>query len=395
VRQTLAVALMQLRLVFKSRSTVLSMFLLPLLLTMIFGMTSADENENKVPRWTFPVAVMDSDNSFASQQLIASLEANEDFIPFKVTSQAEIRKLFSDKKAFTGLVIPAGFAAAIADGSEPVINVILHPGGNLNVGVGPFIQRETNRLVQDLRLARAMVAAPTDDAKVQEAYAKVTADRKTLDIGTTSQPVQRVEVKKQSNAFNVGTLSMGFTVMFVMMMVMMNSGVILQERERGTWGRLLTTPTNRVTLLSGYVLGFFLTGMVQFVILVIAGKLLYKINFGPLPQLFVVASALILCSVGMGMFLAGIVKTRQQQTAIGVLFVNVTSMLGGLYWPIEYSSEVMQRIAYMTPQAWAMDAFREIMLRTAEWSALLYPLLVLIGITVIFLGAGLLRVRYE
>jgi ABC-2 type transport system permease protein len=58
-------------------------------------------------------------------------------------------------------------------------------------------------------------------------------------------------------------------------------------------------------------------------------------------------------------------------------------------------SPTMQRIGYLTPQAWAIDGFREVMLRGGAWSGLMWPLVVLLGITAVFLTAGVLRVRYE
>lgn len=70
-------------------------------------------------------------------------------------------------------------------------------------------------------------------------------------------------------------------------------------------------------------------------------------------------------------------------------------MLGGVYWPLDLVSDTMRRVGYLTPQAWAMDGFREVMLRGGSWSGLARPLVVLLTLAAVFMAAGLRRVRYE
>jgi ABC-2 type transport system permease protein len=108
-----------------------------------------------------------------------------------------------------------------------------------------------------------------------------------------------------------------------------------------------------------------------------------------------VGAATVLASAGMGLFLAGLVRTFEQQEAVGVIFVIATSMLGGLFWPLDILSPAMQKIGHFTPQAWAMDGLTEVALRGGSWAELVWPLTVLLGLAVVFSAAGVLRVRYE
>ncbi len=183
--------------------------------------------------------------------------------------------------------------------------------------------------------------------------------------------------------------------MFVMMLVFNMSGVILEERSLGTWGRLLTAPTARSGILSGYLLSFFMTGMFQFAVLVGISTLLFRVHWGPVLPLAAMAAAFILCSSGLGLFLAGLVRTAEQQRTIGVLVVSSISMLGGVYWPLELLGDTMRRIGYLTPQAWAMEGFREVMLRGGDWGGLVWPLTVLLTLALVCMTAGLARVRYS
>lgn len=396
MRQALSVALLQFRLVLKSKGTVVTMFGLPLLMTLIFGtLVGGNSGSGDSGRsWAYPVAVVDRDGSFASRKLVEALQG-EPALKVRLAGEEELTRLFADRKIDSGVVIPPGFGKELAGGRSPEVLLVTSPYSNDHLGVGPAVRRQAARLSEDYRLARRMIGDLADERGLQEAYARVSAERRALGISVSQERLTRTEAKAQDRLANVGERALGFTVMFVMMIVFMMSGVILHERQNGTWGRLLTTPASRASLVSGYLLSFFLTGMFQFAVLVAASRLLFGVNWGPLLPLAVMAAALVLCSASLGLFLAGIVRTYEQQQTAGILVVNATSLLGGVFWPLEFVGDTMRRIGYLTPQAWAMDGFREVMLRGGSWSNLVWPLTVLLAVAAIFAATGLLRVRYE
>jgi ABC-2 type transport system permease protein len=395
MRQAFTLALLHVKLTFKSKASLISMFALPLLLTLIFGLmlqgTGTGQTSNAA---VFPVAVVDRDSSFASRALVEAL-GQERSVSLQAVTQEQMDKRFADQQIVVGIVIPRGFAEGLKAGTSPEVTLVTTPGGNVYTGVAPTIRRAIAQVSQDYRLALQAAGAAADAAQIEATYGQVAADRKAVGSTTVVQPVAKTESGIVQKDSPLGIAAVGFTVTFVMMLVFMMGGVILQERQRGTWGRLLVTPASRLSLLGGYVLSFFLTGMAQFAILVAATRLLFGVSWGPVLPLTAMAAATVLCGGAMGLFLAGLVRTYEQQMTAGILFINATSMLGGVYWDLSFVSKTMQRIGYLTPQAWAIDGFREVMLRGAQWANLVLPLAVLLGIALVFMTAGLLRVRYE
>lgn len=366
MKQSVTLALLQFRLVLRSKGTLLVMFGLPLLLTLIFGVLvgggsgGADEQ-------TYPIAAVNQDQSAAADRLMETLR-NEKALEIEVVTEPEMLKLFSDKKVMAGLVIPEGYGEALASGNDPVVRLITAPGGgNLEVAVRPVISR---------------------------VVARAARERQGSAIPVHSEVLHRSGADTEGIS-SVGSSAMGFSIMFIMMVVLQLSGVILQERQHGTWGRLLTTPSTRTAILGGYLLSFLITGMFQFLVLVAGSRYLFGVSWGPMLPLAAMGFGFVLCSSGLGLLLAGLVRTAEQQRTIGTLVVVATSMLGGVFWPLEFVGETMQRIGYLTPQAWAMDGFREVMLRGGAWDALSTPLAVLVGMALVFMAGGLARVRYE
>lgn len=391
MRKILALIGLQFRITYKSKATVATFFGMPLLFAVIFGYAMGSSVSGE-PRG-IPFALVVEEESFAARTLTEVLKEQR-LLEIRTVDRADMALLFAAKQVASGAVIPAGFQKGIDSGTPVDVELVRAPGGNMETVVAPAVTRATSQVAADYRLARWVAGPQASDRELEQAYARVQSERGASGAKTEFETVRR-EVRPESSVGSVGQASLGFSVMFVMMLVMMQGGTILQERQAGTWGRLLTTPTSRFELLAGYLLSFFITGVFQFIILWQATRFLFGASWGPALPLLTMASALVLCSAGLGLFLAGLVRTVEQQRTIGMVLVSATSMLGGVYWPLEFVSPLMQRIGYMTPQAWAMEGLREVMLRGGSWPNLVWPLAVLLGLSVVFTGVGLLRVRFE
>ncbi|HEY3366555.1 MAG TPA: ABC transporter permease [Symbiobacteriaceae bacterium] len=395
MRQALAISWIQFKMTVKSKGALAMMFFMPLILTLIFGVFVAGSGStgSSGDGQVYPVTVADGDGTFAARKLVEALR-QEPTLRLTVSDAAQLDKAVSDRSAYVGIVIPAGYQKGLNGGAAPEVQIVTLPGSNAQLSAGQTIRKATAHASGDYLLARQMTGDSADEAKLAAAYTTIVADRQAAGATVNHQRLKR-ETPQVDTGYTVATSALGFTVMFVMMLVFSMSSSILTERENGTWGRILTTPTPRIQVLIGFLLSFFITGLFQFTVLVAATMAFFNVQWGPLLPLFGMASVFILCSAALGLFLAGIVKTADQQKTIGMVVVIATSMLGGVYWPLEYMSPTMQKIGYLTPQAWAMEGFREVMLRGGSWAGLALPMVVLGALALIFMTAGLLRVRYE
>ncbi|MBK9435856.1 MAG: ABC transporter permease [Micrococcales bacterium] len=82
-----------------------------------------------------------------------------------------------------------------------------------------------------------------------------------------------------------------------------------------------------------------------------------------------------------GMLLGGIANARAGRgrgRAAGI----VLGMLGGTMWPLSVVGPLMARIGHLTPQAWAMDAWNQIINDGAGLAGIATELAVLTGFAV-------------
>lgn len=370
----LAIAGKQLRLVFTDKGNVAGMFVLPLVFTLIFGTLMGGGGGSDRPT---PIAVADHDGSFVSAQLIELLK-NDPALTVTVAAANEAQRLLDGDKVAAIVEIPEGLQEGLTQEGlthatlsqvdlttsdqapdEVTIRLIRSAEGAVTPALRWAVERATKRVAVAATTAGNGGGAPADEAW-QNQYREVSAHLAVRPVEVSVETVRRENAPQQQNT---DERAVGFSIMFVMMTLMSAAGVILRERKEGTWHRLLTAPVRPVQLLVGYLLGFFVTGWVQLGILMAVTRALFGVVWGDPVTILVLGSAFILCSTGLGLSVAGAVRTVEQQSAVGTLITVSTCMLAGVFWPLDIVPSLMRRLAYLIPQTWVMDAFQEVMLR--------------------------------
>ncbi|MDQ0926681.1 ABC-type multidrug transport system permease subunit [Bacillus atrophaeus] len=121
--------------------------------------------------------------------------------------------------------------------------------------------------------------------------------------------------------------------------------------------------------------------------------LLKSIRWGDPFAVIILVSLFLLAIVGIGLMIAALVKTPEQQMALGNLFVIATCMVSGMYWPIEIEPKLMQSVAEFLPQKWAMNGFTDIIANGAHISDVLGIYGILLAFAAVFFAVGVKALR--
>jgi ABC-2 type transport system permease protein len=100
-----------------------------------------------------------------------------------------------------------------------------------------------------------------------------------------------------------------------------------------------------------------------------------------------------LVGAGAGLLMGAVFSNDQQAGGIGVLLGLGLAALGGCMVPIEVFSDTMQRVAHLTPHAWAMDGFSELIRHGGGLADIATELAVLAGFAVVLVGLAAWRLR--
>ncbi|MDP4086742.1 MAG: ABC transporter permease [Bacillota bacterium] len=380
-----AICSFEIKKTFNNRHAFITMLGLPLLFTLLFGQLLGGTSTLKVN-----IAFVDEDQTVISKNLHESLKDN-DLFTLKEMSLEQAAKQVKDKKIIGLIQVKQGFEKAVVSNNQPKISFKHNPDFTSSSMVDQIISNAVSK-----------AAIQAKASTVWNQYSKKPwEDMYTIlnkDISSSDQIIHKVAITKNlktEEMDNMSARSAGFSIMFVMIVMMSTTGVLLDARKTGVWYRLLSTPTARFQIICGYLLAFFLIGWIQFGLLIGSSTLLFGVHWGNLMGIFILVSALLICVIGLGLLISGFAKTTEQQGALGSIIITATCMLAGVFWPLDIVPNFMQKIAEFIPQTWAMKGFTELIARGGNVADIIAPVCVLLAFAATFLVVGMMRIRYE
>ena len=131
--------------------------------------------------------------------------------------------------------------------------------------------------------------------------------------------------------------------------------------------------------------------------MMLASKLIFGLSWGPQPiWLLLVVSATAFAASGLAMLVASLAKTETQVAIYGTLLVLVLAGIGGTMMPRDLMPDELKQISYITPHAWALDAYAQLLVNPAPvYTEVAKSCGMLFGFGVLFLLIAWWRVRLD
>jgi ABC-type Na+ efflux pump permease subunit len=188
-----------------------------------------------------------------------------------------------------------------------------------------------------------------------------------------------------------------YLVTFAFFLVLTVGWLFVAERRQGTMKRLVAAPLTRAQILLGKLVPCLCLSLFQGFFLLGAGKLVFGMSWGPEPVwLAVIVVTTSLAAMGLAMFVASLARTETQVAIYGTLLVLVLAGLSGSMMDRALMSDQMQRISLLTPHAWALDAYRQLLTNPAPQLGLVAQAAAVLtgfGVGFILLAWALLRLE--
>jgi ABC-2 type transport system permease protein len=161
-----------------------------------------------------------------------------------------------------------------------------------------------------------------------------------------------------------------WTIFAMFFIIIPLTGNIIKERESGLATRLRMLPGNRIHILGAKVTVFVMVGIIQFILMIIIGKMLFP--FFDLPPLmlgnqklalFLMALATSLSATGYSVLVGTVARTLDQAAVFGTVSVIIMAAIGGIWVPVFIMPDLMQTASVISPLNWSLDGFYDILLR--------------------------------
>jgi len=191
----------------------------------------------------------------------------------------------------------------------------------------------------------------------------------------------------------VNTMVPGLLAFIVLMSTTnLMSQAVVKERERGTLEQLFVTPIGRTDYLVGKLAPYFLLGAMQVAVVFVVGTLWFQVPFnGSLAIILPGLLLFMLCSLGIGMLLSLVSRTRQQAQQLSVFLQMPQMMLSGFMFPLAAMPTWLLAISAVIPLRYILVIVRSNFLKGSDFSALWPQFLALAGLSLAIFAFALSR----
>lgn len=397
--------------ILRDRSSLFFLLLVPLVLIVVVGFAFGNLFGSGPSQITITVAVSNQDSGSVGKAIVNALQINTDKLkitvdrynnPNQVTDQVA-----NNSNVNAGIVIPAGttdkFIATAQTGTTPKDLVQFYSLPSNNDPRATIVQNIVSGVISS-QLAGTTAVGQVYSACNQPGNHCTQSSINTQAIATavgqasaTGGPlaVQALTAGKAVSINSFDQIVPGYAVFFALFGINAAAGTILQEKEDGTFRRLLIAPVQKYALLGGKLLAQFILTLAQLTFFFIFGYFAFHLNISSLPAVIALIIGASFAATGLGILLVSVVKTRRQLSAIVPLVVLVSSAIGGAWWPLFIEPQWMQQIAKVGVTAWAMEGLNGVMILGKDFAQVAPDILGLLAYGLICFVIALRLFRFQ
>ena len=367
----------------RDRQGLFFILLLPMILIVVLGITYGGQGSARV-------GVTDADGGPFARELATDIAATTE-ARIQVRSYgtvADLRDAVARGFVEFGLAIPAGYDAALRSGATASVEYEAPPT-TASGAVRATVERAV--AAQSTLVSAARFAAAQNGISFDQALAVARTNR-------ASAPGVAVVVESVATSATAG--ASGFTlgaqsqvILFMFLTALTGAVELITTRQLGISRRMLSTPTSVRTIILGEGIGRVGLALFQGSFIVIASALLFNVSW---PNPVATAAIIVVFSFvagGAALLIGAIAANASQAGAIGPALGMLLGLLGGTMVPAEVFPEAMRTASHLTPHAWAMDAFRGLLVRGETLVDILPQLAVLAGFAVVLMSLAVWRFR--
>jgi ABC-2 type transport system permease protein len=171
---------------------------------------------------------------------------------------------------------------------------------------------------------------------------------------------------------------------------------VVRERQAGTMEQLAVMPFRPRDVFLGKIAPYLLIAVVDMVIIVAAGMLLFDVPFRGSVLTFALGSLLFLfVTLGIGVLISSVSQTQGQAIQLAIMTLLPQILLSGLFFPLYSMPWAVRWIGYVLPLTYFIKIARGVMVRGAPLSALWLPLLILAVMGAVVFTLSTLRFRRD
>lgn len=320
------------------------------------------------------LAIIDSDKSIQSRELISHLEGSPFYIVFQSTHSVDkAMEMVTNGSIDAILVIPHNFAQSLALGQKADVQLLINA---INASTAGLTNAYTSAIVSQY--------SRTLDIKVNEISA---ASIRQIGI----KPRYWYNPELNYSHFMVPGILVILVTIIGMFLTAIN---LVREKEIGTIEQINVTPIKKYEFIVGKLIPFWIIGLVELGVGLTIGKLIFDIPIeGSLFTLFGFAAIYLVVALSIGLYISILASSQQQVMFMSFFFAIVFILMSGIFTPTESMPQWAQYFNKLNPLYYFMRIIRMILVKGAHFSEIAseFVAISILAVSALTLAIGRLR----
>lgn len=378
----LSIASANLRRMLRERSNIFFVFIFPIALILLIGIQFGGGV-------AAVVGIHQEGEGTLSDAVIAELTEEGSVDVRELTTRDELISAVERGSVNAGVFLPAGMEETVAGGGAVEVGFVARPdgfGNELRSIVGSAVA-DALKPAGAARYAAAVSDATFDQALGVAREASGQIDGVAVDVSYLGESLFPADMGR----FDLGAPQQ--LVLFTFITVLAGSAALILSRKLGISRRMLATPTPLRTVLLGESMGRFTVGMFQGLYIMLVSLAVFSVDWGNPVAAVLLLAAFTAVGAGAAMLMGAVFSNEQQAGGVAVVVALGMAALGGSMVPLELFPPAMQRVAMVTPHAWALSGFSDLVRHDGGLVDILPEVGVLIAYAAVLFAIATWRLR--
>jgi ABC-2 type transport system permease protein len=349
--------------IFRDKRSLFILFGMPIAQILLFGFAITNEINN------VEIAILDYAKDTESQKIIQKIKASPYFhVENEIFNEKAIESEFKKGKVKAVLLFEKDFAKKLQTEKKATLQVITDA---TEPNVANTIANYTQSIIQNYQNQK-------------------NTDQKSNGVVIQSRMLYNPELKSVFN-FVPGVM----TVILMLVSAMMTSISITREKELGTMEILLVSPLKPFQVILGKVFPYIFLSIINAIVIVSMGYFIFGMPINGNIFLLAFESILfIITALSLGILISTVSNTQQTAMMISLMGLMLpVIILSGFIFPIASMPLPMQVISNIIPAKWFIIIVKSIMLKGVGLEYVFKETLILVGMTLLFIGLSIKKYK--
>ena len=350
--------------IFRDKRSLFILFGMPIAQIMLFGFAITNEINN------VEIAVLDHSKDATTTEIINKISASKYFsISQFINKESDIETIFKKGKVKAVLNFEKEFSKNLIKDHKATIQIITdatdpNTANTVSNYVNAILQQYQKELNKDIAI--------------------------TYQIVPQTKMVYNPELKSVY-MFVPGVM----TIILMLVSAMMTSISITREKELGTMEILLVSPIKPIQVIVGKVFPYIFLSIINATVIVLLSIFIFKMPVqGSLILLGFESVLFIITALALGILISTISATQQTAMMISLMGLMLpVILLSGFIFPISSMPLPLQIISNIIPAKWFIIIIKGIMLKGVGLQYLWKETLILIGMTIFYIGLSVKKYK--